>query len=90
MCDAASGAVADVEDVLVDAVRAVLEQPAVTPDDLTGQLRHRITTQAKNKNPWVLAGDGWKTFTLACVQKDVDALNTPNSGNVNSTPGADS
>ncbi|MFI7337085.1 hypothetical protein ACIBUY_03995 [Streptomyces sp. NPDC050085] len=28
-------------------------------------------------------GDGWKTFTPAYVQKEVDALNAPTSGNVN-------
>ncbi|MGW6021270.1 HEPN domain-containing protein [Streptomyces sp. NPDC055099] len=72
-----------VEDVIREAVHAIIETPDVTPDSLPDALRHRVTTQAKNKNPWVLAGDGWKTYTLQCVDGLVDALNTPKTDNVN-------
>ncbi|MEU3742890.1 HEPN domain-containing protein [Streptomyces sp. NPDC032198] len=74
-----------VEDVIREAARAIVESPDLTPEGLPDPLRQRITNRVKSKNPWLLAGDGWKTYTLQCVEEQVggQALNTPDYNNVN-------
>ncbi|MFZ3560792.1 HEPN domain-containing protein [Streptomyces sp. BH055] len=72
-----------VEDVTVEAVESIVALPSVTPDRLPKPLHHWIAERVKTKNPWDLAGGGWKSYTVECVQSRVDSLNTPDSKNVN-------
>ncbi len=67
------------EQVVLEAAQHVF---AVIGDDhslLPGGLKHPLTDRAKKEDPWLLAGDGWKSAGKDRVTAVIDRLNTPNS-----------
>lgn len=67
-----------VEQVAVEGLENLLKQIGSDHTELPHRLRSELGTV---KNPWVLAGDGWKSEARAAVEREANRLNTPNVSN---------
>ncbi|MFI2478763.1 HEPN domain-containing protein [Nocardia xishanensis] len=67
-----------VEQVAVEGLDGLLKRIGSDHTKLPHRLRSELGTV---KNPWALAGDGWKSEARAAVEREANRLNTPNVSN---------
>jgi hypothetical protein len=70
------------EQALLETSQFILASIGSDWSKMPAGLRKVAGDHAKKKDPWDLAGDGWRRIAAAHVEKRVAALNTPNSENV--------
>lgn len=67
-----------VEQIAIEGFNDLLKRIGSDHTRLPHRLRSELGTV---KNPWALAGEGWKSEALAAVERDANRLNTPSVAN---------